>query len=122
MYNSQEIVNRIKLQAKKKNISLRTMLPDLELGINILSQFAKGGGMSSITLAKIADYLECSVDYLLGRTESPDFSNTPKEEITVIPFENRQLASIAKIYEQLDEVGKARLLVLADELRNKQQL
>ena len=26
----------------------------------------------SDSLAKIADYLNCSVDYLLGRTENPD--------------------------------------------------
>ena len=27
--------------------------------------------MSCIALARIADYLDCSVDYLLGRTENP---------------------------------------------------
>ncbi len=28
-------------------------------------------GLSSFSLAKIADYLDCSVDYLLGRTNEP---------------------------------------------------
>ena len=27
--------------------------------------------MSCIDLARIADYLDCSVDYLLGRTDNP---------------------------------------------------
>ena len=30
------------------------------------------GGMYSFTLARIADVLDCSVDYLLGRTDKPE--------------------------------------------------
>ena len=45
------------------------MLSDLGFGINLISQLAHGQEISSINLAKIADYLNCSVDYLLGRTD-----------------------------------------------------
>ena len=44
---------------------------DLNMGINAISEFAKGKQMSCIALARIADYLDCSVDYLLGRTDNP---------------------------------------------------
>lgn len=72
MYNTQEMANRIKLTAKQKKVSMKNMLTDLNLGINIVSHLAKGQIISSINLAKIADYLDCSVDYLLGRTDNPE--------------------------------------------------
>lgn len=78
MYNTQNIANRIKATAKSKKISIKNMLTDLTLGINTISQFAKGQVISSINLARIADYLECSVDYLLGRTDDPTW-HKPEE-------------------------------------------
>lgn len=77
MYNSQEIAKRIKLMAKSKKISLKNMLSDCELGINSISQMSKGNDMLSKNLAKIADYLDCSVDYLLGRTDNPEINKKP---------------------------------------------
>ena len=50
---------------------MRTLLHDCGLGINAVSQLANGSVMSYISLALIADRLDCSVDYLLGRTENP---------------------------------------------------
>lgn len=72
MYNTQEMANRIKQQTKLCGYNMKDMLSELELGINIVSHLAKGQVMSSINLAKIADYLDCSVDYLLGRTDNPN--------------------------------------------------
>lgn len=71
MYNSQDIASRIKATAKIRGITMKMMLADLDLGINIISHLAKGQEMSYLNLAKIADYLNCSVDYLLGRTSDP---------------------------------------------------
>ena len=72
MYITQEIANRIKLQAKMKKTTVKDLLSACELNINALSEFAKGKQLSCISLAKIADYLDCSVDYLLGRTDQPE--------------------------------------------------
>ena len=69
LYNLPDIVNKIKLEAKNKNILMKDMLSDCDLGINAISEFSKGKQLSSISLAKIADYLDVSVDYLLGRTD-----------------------------------------------------
>lgn len=74
MYDSQEIASRIKLMAKSKGVSLKTMLSDCKLGINTVSQMSKGNDMLSKNLARIADYLDCSVDYLLGRTDNPSIN------------------------------------------------
>lgn len=48
------------------------MLAELDMGVNAISEFSKGKQMSCISLARIADYLGCSVDYLLGRTDNPE--------------------------------------------------
>ena len=71
MYVTQDIADRIKWRLKEKGIRTKDMLSDLNMGINAISEFAKGKQMSCIALARIADYLDCSVDYLLGRTDNP---------------------------------------------------
>ena len=47
------------------------MLADLELGSNTMSNMRHDRMIAADSLAKIADYLDCSVDYLLGRTDDP---------------------------------------------------
>ncbi len=49
------------------------MLADCGLSVNTLSSMQAGGFYPRLeAIAKIADYLDCSVDYLLGRTDNPD--------------------------------------------------
>lgn len=72
MYITQDIADRIKSRLKTQHINTKDMLADLDMGINAISEFAKGKQMSCIALARIADYLDCSVDYLLGRTDKPE--------------------------------------------------
>lgn len=74
MYITQDIANRIKSRLKHQHINTKDMLFDLDMGINAISEFAKGKQMSCISLARIADYLDCSVDYLLGRTDKPEIN------------------------------------------------
>lgn len=82
MYTSQELVNRIKEVSKSKNILIKTLLTECQLNVNTLNQLSEKKGLSSFSLARIADYLDCSVDYLLGRTDVPEV-NKRDEEVTV---------------------------------------
>lgn len=76
MYNSVEIAQRIKSVAKSKNIIIKNMLSECELSKNTLSSMLSGGSIpKSENLAKMADCLGVSVDYLLGRTEEPQTMN-----------------------------------------------
>lgn len=84
MYSAQDVTKRIKLEAKEKSITLKEMLSSLELGINAL-QNVSDKGIASFSLAKIADYLDCSVDYLLGRTDNPE---SHKQKKLVLSVEN----------------------------------
>ena len=71
MYITSDIAKRIKLRSKTQKISIKDMLAACDMNINSISEVGKGKQLSCISLAKIADYLDCSVDYLLGRTDDP---------------------------------------------------
>lgn len=71
LYTSDNVANRIKLIAKSKDIQLNKMLEDVSLGRNTMANF-KTSMPKADNLAKIADYLDVSVDYLLGRTDKPE--------------------------------------------------
>ena len=65
----------IKARSKERGISVAAML--LECGIHkslIYDLEKRDRTPSAEVLEKIADYLDCSVDYLLGRTDRPDIN------------------------------------------------
>lgn len=72
VYNSREIANRIKKRAKQQSKTLGETLAACSLGKNTVSKISMGTDILTLNFAKIADYLDCSVDYLLGRTDNPD--------------------------------------------------
>lgn len=74
MYNAQETAFIIKQTAKAKNITIKQLLENCNLSINTVSELSKGKRMSYISFAKIADALDCSMDYLMGRTDNPTVS------------------------------------------------
>ena len=71
MYSSTNIAERIKDLAKKQKVPMKKLLEDVGLGFNTMSNM-KTSVPKADNLAKIADYLGCSVDYLLGRTDNPE--------------------------------------------------
>lgn len=79
MYITSDIAKRIKLRSKTQKISIKDMLAACDMNINAISEFGKGKQLSCISLAKIADYLDCSVDYLLGRTDDPQSHRKERE-------------------------------------------
>lgn len=72
MYDSIKVAEMIKKTAKARGIQLKDMLLKLELNKNTLSNMYNGSMLKGDSLARIADYLDCSVDYLLGRTDNPE--------------------------------------------------
>lgn len=75
MYEPNKIAERIKTMAKTKNILISSMLEECRLSKNTISSMLSGGSTpKSENLAKIADCLGCSVDYLLGRTDKPEIN------------------------------------------------
>ena len=59
-YISSEIAERIKLIAKSKGLTVSTVLKEVNLGRNTMANF-KTSMPKADNLAKIADYLDCSM-------------------------------------------------------------
>lgn len=57
----------------KKNISAYRLSQDTGITQGMISYWKSGERMPSAeNLITLADYFECSVDYLLGRTDNPE--------------------------------------------------
>lgn len=86
-------------------------------------------------LVKIGDYFDCSIDYLLGRTDNPEahkstnvvygnlsnnnniFGNVGSTINTTA--QNGQCAALVDIFNGLDPIKQAKLLVYADSLKSE---
>lgn len=113
MYNSNNIAERIKATAKKKNIALKKLLSDTGLGANTMANM-KTSMPKSDSLAKIADYLEVTVDYLLGRTDDPN----QKPDESNIRFDEFEFAMHNETKDLSDD-DKNMLLDMARILKNR---
>lgn len=69
MYKTVETVQRIKNIAREKGVKISDMLSYCGLSKNALASMRAGSWTSAESMAKIADYLGVSVDYLLGRSK-----------------------------------------------------
>ena len=72
MYNLQLNIDRILTLTNSKNLSINQMLKNADLSTSILDNMKRGRLPSVDKIYNIADYLDCSVDYLLGRTDNPN--------------------------------------------------
>ena len=105
MYNSNNISEQIRLRAKEKGVSVRKMLQDIGLGFNTMSNM-KTSMPKSDNLAKIADYLDCSVDYLLGRTNNPSLY----KEKSLPPKLSEDKQRLINMYDLLTDIEKGEIL------------
>lgn len=112
MYESNIIADRIKIYAKQNKIQIKKMLEECGLSKNSLSSMLSGSTPKSENLAKIADYLDCSVDYLLGRTDIAERQHltsaealvtvNSKENILLLNFRNMNTAGQDYILQTID--------------------
>ena len=72
MYNAQTAADSIKKILIDLKITGKQMAIDCDLGVNVLSNIRRGDVKSIETFDKIADYLGCSLDYLIGKTDNPE--------------------------------------------------
>lgn len=72
MYNSNKLHNRIKRYCAIKNVSQQELLRKCELNKNTFYDMSDTKGISCFSLCRIAEELDVSIDYLLGRTSNPN--------------------------------------------------
>lgn len=67
-----QIANRIRQFCKKNNVTAKAMLEEIGLNKNFMYDLNKGNKSPTVrNLTKIAEYFDCSLDYLTGRTDNP---------------------------------------------------
>lgn len=127
------IAKRIKQTAASKGTSINAMLKACHLGKNTIDKMSNGCDVVLSNFIKIADYLDVSVDYLLGRTDSPtaiNSHNTVNGSNNIIGNGNgnrtentlsEQASALMNIFNKLDVVSQAKLLVYATELEKEKE-
>lgn len=105
LYNSPNVANKIKETAKKRGIVLKELLTKSELGSNTFSHMLHGKSIAFDSLAVIADNLNCSVDFLLGRTEK-------------INGENNEEEALLEAYRSVTEDGKRAIMQQVEYISN----
>ncbi len=71
--DNQQTAQIIKTTCKEKGITIAKLLSDCKIRKSLIYDMEKRDFTpSGSILETIADYLECSVDYLLGRTDKPE--------------------------------------------------
>ena len=84
MYNLQILEDRIMSIAKQQNLSKNKLLINAELNKSVFDNMKKGQIPSVDKIHKIADYLGCSVDYILGRTNYPNIIQADEDGKPII--------------------------------------
>ncbi len=70
-----QIAQTLKVLCKEKGITISTLLSDCKLTKSFIYDLEKRSTSPSCDkILRIADYLDCSVDYLLGRTDNPEIN------------------------------------------------
>jgi len=64
---------RFKKIIQTNNLTAYRVAKDTGISQGLMAEYHRGDKIPTVNnLVKIADYLNCSVDYLLGRTDNPE--------------------------------------------------
>lgn len=98
-------MNNLKNIREKRNINQLKLAMEIEISQEAISKYETNRAMpSSNVLIKLANYFNCSVDYLLDRTNNPkmntDTASSENEEIEnlIFRFKNLSNANQNKLY------------------------
>jgi len=74
----------LKILRKISNKKIKDIEAELQLGNNVYGNYERGTRLPDIlTIKKIAEYYNVSVDFLLGTTDSPEINVIPEQEYTL---------------------------------------
>lgn len=84
MYNSKTVNQRITMLLKEKSFNQKQLLENCNLNVNALNQMSDNKGIGCFALARIADRLETTTDYLLGRSDIPNMNISVTQTDSII--------------------------------------
>ena len=84
MYDLTTLLNRISESCIKNQISINQMLKQAGLSTSVIDNIKRGRVPSLDKIHIIANFFECSIDYLVGRTDDPTWRKATKNTAKVI--------------------------------------
>lgn len=105
MYKSSDVADKLRDVAKLRGVTMKDALKKANLNFNMMTMMRTSMPKAD-TLAKLADELDCSVDYLMGR--SPQL-HTPGVEQAIVES-SRNATEMLSLYVQLSERDQVLLI------------
>lgn len=133
MYTAQTTIERIQSIIKTRGLVQKDVLFDCGLNENTLKRMTDVRGMASFSLAKIADYLGVSVDYLLGRTNDPDIKGISNvisihgdnahniSNINMGKASNEDIDEIVEMLKSLTLVQRSEIILMINKMKNQEK-
>lgn len=112
MYTSETVAIKIKELAKQRTMSIKQVLSTANLGSNTMANM-KTSMPKADSLARIADALGCSVDYLLGRSSVESMP----EDMRLSDTE----ANLLMMIRNMNEEGQEKIVSYAHDLERTGQ-
>lgn len=109
---------RYKILCENSNNTPNGVAKLLGISNSSCTQWKNGMLPKGDTLLKIAEFFNCSIDYLLGRTNNSNVQGTTNDHD--VSAQNPQSNILLNIFDELDPANQAKLLVYAGELKNQQ--
>lgn len=132
-YVSFDIALRIKEVAKNRDIVLRQMLEEIGLSKGTMDNLRTSMPKAD-NLAKIADYLDVSMDYLMGRTDEPDIKNNSNiirinsgnsshisdiANVKISQVSSEDIAEISEMLKDLSLVQRSEIVLMIDKMKKQ---
>lgn len=108
--------NRYKALCENSNNTPNGVAKLLGISNSSCTQWKNGMLPKGDTLLKIAEFFNCSIDYLLGRTNSDVWGTNNDRGGSA---QNPQSNVLLDIFDELDPSSQAKLLVYAGELKKQ---
>jgi len=87
----------------------------------------KKGNIKADSIVKICDYFNISADYLLGRIENPNLNteininnSANNNSVNIQTASNNDIKEITELMEGLSLVQRSKIIVMIDEMKNKE--
>lgn len=110
----------LKTACSLHNTTPTGLVKELGLSSSKVTAWKKGSVPNGEILVKIADYFNCSVDYLLGRKEN---DSKEYEQQVIMQQLSKDDQDLIKMYNELDLTGKATVVntIKAEQQRIKSE-
>lgn len=107
----------------KKGIKPNTLAKELQIASGSMTAWKNGKLPNGETLLKIANYLDISVDYLLGRTDEPNSNLIKAKDIDNINQKNldKETIEIAEMIKNLSLIERSKVVLFIEQISKQKE-